>query len=97
MAQTTARGGGWRVKPMDLILGQWQVNGIVTVGVSTPLQIAVSQNTSNSFGGGQRPRPDGQCLAGALLRLRQSAPGFRITQDGEMTSRCRIGATGVRR
>jgi len=54
-----ALGTGWS-KPMDLILGQWQINGIVTVGVSTPLQIAVSQNTSNSFGGGQRPNSTGK-------------------------------------
>jgi hypothetical protein len=51
-------GSGWN-KPLDLALGQWQVNGILTVGTGLPLQFTVIQNTSYSFGGGQRPDSTG--------------------------------------
>jgi len=51
-------GSNWN-KPMDLLLGQWQVNGIATIGSGLPLQFTVIQNTSYSFGGGQRPNSTG--------------------------------------
>ena len=44
----------------DLVLGQWQVNGIIIVGSARPLQFGVIQNTSFSFGGGQRPDSTGK-------------------------------------
>lgn len=47
-------GSNWN-KAVDAVLGQWQMNGIVTVGSARPLQFGVVQNTSFSFGGGQRP------------------------------------------
>jgi hypothetical protein len=47
-------GSNWS-KTVDAILGQWQINGIVIVGSARPLQFFVPQNTSFSFGGGQRP------------------------------------------
>lgn len=45
---------------MNAILGQWQANGIVTVNTGLPLQMSVAQNTSFSFGGGQRPDSNGR-------------------------------------
>jgi Predicted outer membrane protein len=49
-----ALGSNWN-KAMDAILGQWQINGIAVIGSARPLQFGVVQNTSFSFGGGQRP------------------------------------------
>jgi hypothetical protein len=49
-----ALGSNWN-KAVDAILGQWQINGIATIGSARPLQFGVVQNTSFSFGGGQRP------------------------------------------
>lgn len=39
----------------NAVLGGWQANGILTLANGMPLRIAVSQNTSYSFGGFQRP------------------------------------------
>ena len=47
-------GSGWN-RALDGILGQWQVNGILTVSEGLPLRFTVPQNTSFSFGGNQRP------------------------------------------
>jgi hypothetical protein len=52
-------GSGWN-KALDAMLGQWQINGIATIGSALPLQFGVVQNTSFSFGGGQRPDATGQ-------------------------------------
>ena len=40
---------------VDAILGQWQVNGIMTMSKGLPLRFYVSQNTSNSLGWNQKP------------------------------------------
>jgi hypothetical protein len=54
-----ALGSNWN-KALDAILGQWQINGIAIIGSARPLQFGVVQNTSFSFGGGQRPDNIGQ-------------------------------------
>ncbi len=45
---------------LNSLLGQWQVNGILTLNSGTPQQISTTGNTSFSFGGGQRPDSTGQ-------------------------------------
>ncbi len=45
---------------MNAVLGQWQVNGIFTLNSGSPLQMGTTGNTSNSFGGGQRPDSTGK-------------------------------------
>jgi Carboxypeptidase regulatory-like domain/TonB dependent receptor len=52
-------GASWN-KVADAILGQWQINGIAIIGSARPLQFGVVQNTSFSFGGGQRPDSTGR-------------------------------------
>ena len=47
-------------KFLNAALGQWQVNGILTLGSGQPLQMTTTGNTSFSFGGGQRPDSTGQ-------------------------------------
>ncbi len=47
-------GAGWN-KILDAALGQWQVNGILTLSSGMPMGFAVPQNTSFSYGGNQRP------------------------------------------
>jgi Carboxypeptidase regulatory-like domain/TonB dependent receptor/TonB-dependent Receptor Plug Domain len=44
----------------NAILGQWQVNGIMTLSSGQPLQMLTTGNTSFSFGGGQRPDSTGR-------------------------------------
>jgi len=44
----------------NAVLGQWQVNGIVTLSSGQPLQMLTTGNTSFSFGGGQRPDSTGK-------------------------------------
>jgi hypothetical protein len=51
-------GAGWN-RAADLLLGDWQTNGILTLAGGQPLRIGLSQNTSNSFGGGQQPDSTG--------------------------------------
>jgi hypothetical protein len=51
-------GANWN-RALAAILGQWQVNGIITYNSSRPLVFGVIQNTSNSFGGGQHPDTTG--------------------------------------
>lgn len=48
---------------MNAVAGQWQVNGIVTLNSGTPVQMTTTGNTSNSFGGGQRPDSTGKDAA----------------------------------
>jgi hypothetical protein len=43
----------------NAVLGQWQVNGIMTLSSGQPLQMLTTGNTSFSFGGGQRPDSTG--------------------------------------
>ena len=38
----------------------WGVNGVTTFQSGNPLPVSVAANTSNSFGGGQRPNRTGQ-------------------------------------
>lgn len=40
---------------LDAALGQWQINGILTLSSGMPMGFAVPQNTSFSYGGNQRP------------------------------------------
>jgi hypothetical protein len=42
-------------RPLDAILGGWQVSGISTFKDGFPLSITADNNNTNSFGGGQRP------------------------------------------
>ncbi|MDQ1474166.1 MAG: hypothetical protein QOJ99_5646, partial [Bryobacterales bacterium] len=53
-----ALGRNWG-RVTDLLLGQWQLNGIVTLSQGQPLRFTTAQNTSNSFGGGQTPDTTG--------------------------------------
>ncbi|MEX2260395.1 MAG: TonB-dependent receptor [Bryobacteraceae bacterium] len=52
-------GSGWNGL-LNALLGQWQVNGIMTLNSGLPTQINTTGNTSFSFGGGQRPDSTGQ-------------------------------------
>jgi hypothetical protein len=45
---------------VNAVLGQWQVNGIMTLSSGSPLQMLTTGNTSQSFGGGQRPDSTGK-------------------------------------
>ncbi|MCC6393642.1 MAG: TonB-dependent receptor [Bryobacterales bacterium] len=45
---------------LNAIVGQWQVNGILTISQGQPLRFTTPQNTSYSFGGGQTPDVNGQ-------------------------------------
>jgi hypothetical protein len=47
----------------DLLIGNWQVNGILTLSTGVPLAIATSQNNSQSFSAAQRPNVNGQSPA----------------------------------
>jgi hypothetical protein len=47
-------------KPIDLILGGWQINGIVTLATGVPLAIVNAQNNSQSFSAVQRPNVNGK-------------------------------------
>ncbi len=40
---------------MDRVISGWGVNGVTTFQSGNPLPISVAVNTTNSFGGGQRP------------------------------------------
>ncbi len=44
---------------VNAVLGEWQVNGIMTLSSGSPLQMLTTGNTSFSFGGGQRPDSTG--------------------------------------
>ncbi len=51
-------GSGWGGAP-QLLLGSWQVNGILTLSKGMPLRFYVPQNTCFCFGGGQKPDSTG--------------------------------------
>ncbi len=55
-------GANWS-KALDAVLGQWQINGIGTLNSGLPLRMRINQNTSRSFGGGQRPNSTGRSAA----------------------------------
>ena len=64
-------GGNWS-KGLDAILGQWQINGIGTLNSGLPLRFRINQNTSRSFGGGQRPNSTGRSAGlGSAKTLRR--------------------------
>jgi hypothetical protein len=44
---------------VDKLISGWGINGITTFQSGNPLPISVATNTSNSFGGGQRPNRTG--------------------------------------
>jgi len=44
---------------VDRLIGGWGINGVSTFQSGNPLPISVATNTSNSFGGGQRPNRTG--------------------------------------
>jgi hypothetical protein len=44
---------------MDKLISGWGVNGVTTFQSGNPLPISVAVNTTNSFGGGQRPNRTG--------------------------------------
>jgi len=44
---------------VDALLGGWSLNGITTVQSGVPISISSVANTTNSFGGGQRPDATG--------------------------------------
>jgi hypothetical protein len=49
-----ALGASWN-RIANALIGQWQVNGILTISQGQPLRFTTAQNTSFSFGGGQTP------------------------------------------
>ncbi|MBM3737649.1 MAG: hypothetical protein FJW39_17860 [Acidobacteria bacterium] len=51
-------GTGWN-SFLNAAFGQWQINGIALINSGLNLQFNVPQNTSFSFGGGQRPDSTG--------------------------------------
>jgi Carboxypeptidase regulatory-like domain len=51
-------GSNW-TGPINRILGGWQVNGILTLSVGQPIIFYTAQNTTFSYGGGQRPDSTG--------------------------------------
>ncbi len=48
---------------LNAVAAQWQVNGIATLNSGSPIQMTTTGNTSNSFGGGQRPDSTGKNAA----------------------------------
>jgi hypothetical protein len=48
---------------VNAVAGNWQINGIATLNSGSPLQMGTTGNTSNSFGGGQRPDSTGKNAA----------------------------------
>src|SRR5260370_34358931 len=47
-------------KPIDFVLGGWQMNGILTFAKGIPLQISNGGNNSQINSNGQRPNNNGQ-------------------------------------
>ncbi|MBI3470379.1 MAG: carboxypeptidase regulatory-like domain-containing protein, partial [Candidatus Solibacter usitatus] len=45
---------------LDKLVSGWGINGVTTFQSGNPLPIGVAVNTTNSFGGGQRPNRTGQ-------------------------------------
>jgi hypothetical protein len=48
-------------KPADYVIGGWGLQGLTTLMSGFPLGIYDNQNTSNSYGGGQRPNVVAGC------------------------------------
>ena len=78
-------GGNWS-KGRDAILGQWQINGIGTLNSGLPLRFRINQNTSRSFGGGQRPNSTGQSAGlGSAKTLRRWFDPDQFTRPAQYT------------
>lgn len=52
--------GSQMARPLDLILGHWQLNGIITLSTGVPLSIVNAQNNSQSYSAAQRPNVNGK-------------------------------------
>lgn len=52
--------GGSMPKLLDVVAGNWQLNGILTFSTGVPLAISTAQNNSQSFSATQRPNVNGQ-------------------------------------
>ncbi|MGH9160150.1 MAG: TonB-dependent receptor domain-containing protein, partial [Vicinamibacteraceae bacterium] len=62
---------------VDAILGNWQINGILTLATGVPLAIVNAENNSESFSAVQRPNIDGHAsLAGNRSTGEQLAQWF---------------------
>ena len=57
------RYGSSMSKPVDAVLGGWQIAGVTSSKGGNPLPWSLSTNTTYSFGGGQRPNISGNPLA----------------------------------
>ncbi len=45
---------------LDRLVGGWGINGVTTFQSGNPLNLSMAVNTTNSFGGGQRPNSTGK-------------------------------------
>ena len=64
-------------KPVDFVLGGWQMNGIVTFQKGIPLQISNGGNNAKINSTGQRPNNNGQTgLVGGDIATRLNAQGI---------------------
>ncbi len=52
--------GGRLPRPADLVLSNWQLNGILTLSTGLPLVMTNAQNNSQSFSAVQRPNVNGK-------------------------------------
>jgi hypothetical protein len=52
--------GAHLARPVDLFVGGWQINGIVTFATGVPLAVSTAQNNSQSFSATQRPNVNGK-------------------------------------
>lgn len=57
-----AVGANWN-RLLNAAFGLWQVNTLLTLSQGLPLEFSVPQNTSRSFGGGQKPDSTGVSAA----------------------------------
>jgi hypothetical protein len=57
-----------RNKALDLIVGGWNLSGVLTLQSGLPISIASNANTTNSFGGAQRPNQIGPSASGIPIR-----------------------------
>ncbi len=78
-------GADWS-KALDAVLEQWQVNGIGTLNSGLPLRFRINQNTSRSFGGGQRPDSTGQSAElGSAKTLERSFDTEQFLRPAQFT------------
>ena len=78
-------GHNWN-RGVDLHLGHWQLNGILTSSQGQPLRFTVAQNTSNSFDDGQIPNTTGvSANLDSALTLSRWFDASRFSQPGAYT------------